>query len=170
MKIRSMIEKVDDVIATIALSLIIVIIASNVFFRFVLSQPLTWSEEISLALFVWLTFIGISSVMKRNEHVGIDYFIRKLPKKWFHFIQWLRWFVLILVTSVVFIYWGFLLMIDTHWKVTPVLGIDFKLIYVAIPLGGLLAMYHLLTVAIRRDKSWFMQEEGAVQDDDSSHR
>ncbi|WP_078393672.1 TRAP transporter small permease [Shouchella patagoniensis] len=157
--IMKVMDEADDWLAGGALACIIAIIGANVFCRFVLSQPITWSEEVSLALFVWLTFIGISAVMKRNEHVGIDYFVRKLPKPFFLFVQRFRFLMLVVVTFVVFVYWGGILVIDTHWKITPVLGIDFKFIYIAIPLGGVLALYHLVKAAVKRDRSFIYQEE-----------
>lgn len=158
-KANNWLESVDDWIGAIALSLIVMLIGANVFFRFVLSQPITWSEEISLALFVWLTFVGISAVMKRNEHVGIDYFVRKLPKGAFMWVQRFRLFLLLAVTGVVFVYWGAKLAIDTHWKVTPVLGVPFRLIYMALPVGGILVLYHLVSVLLRKDRSFIYQEE-----------
>lgn len=163
-KATNWLASVDDWIGAIALSLIVILIGANVFFRFVLSQPITWSEEISLALFVWLTFIGISAVMKRNEHVGIDYFVRKLPKAAFVWVQRFRLFVLLAVTCVVFVYWGTKLAIGTHWKVTPVLGVPFRFIYMALPVGGILALYHLVSVILRKDRSFIYQEEGKSDD------
>ncbi|GIN14111.1 hypothetical protein J26TS2_39780 [Shouchella clausii] len=163
-KATNWLASVDDWIGAIALSLIVILIGANVFFRFVLSQPITWSEEISLALFVWLTFIGISAVMKRNEHVGIDYFVRKLPKVAFVWVQRFRLVVLLAVTCVVFVYWGTKLAIDTHWKVTPVLGVPFRFIYMALPVGGILALYHLVSVLLRKDRSFIYQEEGKSDD------
>ncbi|MDQ0164732.1 TRAP-type C4-dicarboxylate transport system permease small subunit [Bacillus horti] len=150
----------DDYLAVIALSGIIILISSNVIFRFVLNNPITWTEEVSLGLFIWLTFIGISSGIKHNSHVGIDYFVRKLPARIYHITQTLRLVIIFATTVVVFVYWGMGFAIHGVAKVTPVLGISYTFINMAVPLGSLLAVYHLSRVFIRKDRAYIHQERG----------
>lgn len=150
----------DDYLGVLALSGIIILISSNVFFRFILNNPITWTEEVSLALFIWLTFIGISSGIKHNSHVGIDYFVRKMPDKIRHYIQVARLVVIFAATILVFVYWGAAFAIHGVAKVTPVLGISYTFINLAVPLGSLLAVFHLLKVFLKRDRAYIHQERG----------
>ncbi|MEW6229944.1 MAG: TRAP transporter small permease [Bacillota bacterium] len=48
----------------------------------VLGIPTGWAEELTRYLFVWMVLIGAGLGAKNNEHVGTDYFISLLPKKW----------------------------------------------------------------------------------------
>ncbi|WP_107727661.1 TRAP transporter small permease [Desmospora activa] len=155
-----MITKLDDYLGVAALSGIIILISVNVFCRFVLNNPITWTEEASLALFIWLTFIGISSGVKQNSHIGIDYFVRKLPEPWYTRIQLFRLVFILLVTVVVFIFWGLQFAIHGMAKVTPVLGLSYIVINIAVPIGSLLAIIHLMRILIRRDRAYIMQERG----------
>ncbi|GIN17413.1 C4-dicarboxylate ABC transporter permease [Shouchella clausii] len=150
----------DDYLGVLALSGIIVLISANVFFRFVLNSPITWTEEVSLALFIWLTFIGISSGIKHNSHVGIDYFVRKMPGKIRHYVQVARLVVILAATILVFVYWGATFAFHGVAKVTPVLGISYTFINLAVPIGSLLAVFHLLNVFIKRDRAYIHQERG----------
>ncbi|PAF14396.1 C4-dicarboxylate ABC transporter permease [Shouchella clausii] len=150
----------DDYLGVLALSGIIVLISANVFFRFVLNSPITWTEEVSLALFIWLTFIGISSGIKHNSHVGIDYFVRKMPEKIRHYVQVARLVVILATTILVFVYWGAAFAIHGVAKVTPVLGISYTFINLAVPIGSLLAVFHLLKVFLKRDRAYIHQERG----------
>ncbi|PAE95313.1 MAG: C4-dicarboxylate transport system permease small protein [Shouchella clausii] len=150
----------DDYLGVLALSGIIVLISANVFFRFVLNSPITWTEEVSLALFIWLTFIGISSGIKHNSHVGIDYFVRKMPEKIRHYVQVARLVVILAATILVFVYWGAAFAIHGVAKVTPVLGISYTFINLAVPIGSLLAVFHLLKVFLKRDRAYIHQERG----------
>lgn len=157
---KKVINNLDDFISAAALTGIIGLISANVFFRFVLNNPITWTEEISLALFIWLVFIGLSSVTKTNGHVGIDYFVRKFPEQWRYRFQVFRLIFIFIVTLVVFVYWGAAFAIHGVAKVTPVLGVSYTFITLAVPVGSVLVLYHLIRVFIRKDREYVNQERG----------
>lgn len=126
----------------------IILVSLNVFLRYTVSSPIVWSEEISLALFTIMTFIGMSSAMKRNSHVGIDYFIRKLPKKISNILLKINYIIVISTLIIVFIYLGFL----TAWNSstsTPVLRINYKWILLSMPIGGVLTFSHFVLGLIK---------------------
>lgn len=53
----------------------------NVVLRFVFNAGLTWSEELSRYLFVFVTYIGAISAMKSNAHLGVDTLITRVNDK-----------------------------------------------------------------------------------------
>jgi len=59
-----------------------VIMALGVFFRYVLNNSLTWSDELALVLFGWATFLAIATGYRHDKHVHIDLVIRKLSRPW----------------------------------------------------------------------------------------
>jgi TRAP-type C4-dicarboxylate transport system permease small subunit len=40
----------------------------------------TWTEELSRWLLVWMTFIGASAVLKEGGHIRVQFFISKCPE------------------------------------------------------------------------------------------
>lgn len=50
----------------------VVIMALQVFMRYVLNASLSWPEELSRYLFIWFSFIGFSYVTKNDLHLKID--------------------------------------------------------------------------------------------------
>lgn len=139
---KKLINQIDDVIGTLALIGILTITILNVFWRFILNKPFAWGEEVSIGLFVWLVFIGISSAMKRNRHIGVDYFVEKLPKPLKLVAIVIRAAAIYFVLLFVFVYLGYELMAQASSKLTPVLGISYQWIDLAVPLGGILTAYH----------------------------
>lgn len=137
------INSIDDVVATVVLVGLIGVTSANVLFRFILESPFVWGEEISLALHVWLVFIGISSTMKRKGHVGIDYFVEKLPEKLRITAKIIRESIICIVLLYVLVYLGFKLTAHSS-ALTPVLRISSKWIILAVPIGGLLTFYHFI--------------------------
>ena len=47
----------------------IVILFAGVVARFVLHQPLIWSDELASILFLWLAMLGAVVAFRRNEHM-----------------------------------------------------------------------------------------------------
>lgn len=152
---------IDDGIATIALVGIIALTGTHVFFRYVLSKPFPWAEEVSIGLFVWLVFIGISSTMKRDGHIGVDYFVNKMPRSLRLVSHIIRALAIYYVLFYVFVYLGFDLTSQAASKVTPILGISYKWIDIAVPLGGILTAIHFTRTVIKSFKVEFGKEGGS---------
>lgn len=63
----------------VILGSLLVIVAAQVFFRYVLNASLTWSEEIARYLLIWLTFVGATVGIRRHAHIAVDIAVRALP-------------------------------------------------------------------------------------------
>lgn len=76
-------ENFEEKLMSAALWAIVIIMGIQVIMRYVFKSSLTWSEEVSRYLFVWMVFIGISYGIKNGTHMRIDmleHFIPKLKK------------------------------------------------------------------------------------------
>lgn len=67
--------------ATFLFILFFVIVILQVFFRYVLNLPLTWSEGAARYLNVWAVLLGASLAVKHKDHLRVD-LIDDLVKKW----------------------------------------------------------------------------------------
>lgn len=68
--------------AIIVLSLAMVASSTaQVVARYVFNAPLTWSEELSRYLFVWLSFLGAWFAWARREHIGIEALATAAPPR-----------------------------------------------------------------------------------------
>lgn len=59
--------------------LMAVIVAAQVFSRYVLNHSLFWSEELARFLLVWLTFLGASVAYFHKAHPGVDVLFSRMP-------------------------------------------------------------------------------------------
>ena len=60
---------------------IAVIVAAGVFWRYVLNDSLTWSEELAKFFMVWLVFVGAPIALRVGDHVAIHIFPDALPSR-----------------------------------------------------------------------------------------
>lgn len=135
---------IDDLVAVLAFVGIITITFLNVLSRYLLNSPILWGEEVSLALYVWVVFIGSSSTMKRDGHIGISYFVDKLPQKIRNIMIALKNIIISVILIYVFIFLGSALTLQASDKVTPILNMSYIWVDIAVVFGGILMLYHFI--------------------------
>ncbi len=54
---------------------------ANVVSRYVLSGSLSYTEELTIMAFVWVTMIGSATAYKRCAHLGMSFIVERFPKK-----------------------------------------------------------------------------------------
>jgi TRAP-type C4-dicarboxylate transport system permease small subunit len=60
-------------------AIIIVCVSLQVFYRYVLNDPLTWSEELARFAFMWMVFLGLGLAERDDQHIAVDFFVGKMP-------------------------------------------------------------------------------------------
>jgi len=74
-------ERIFDVIEQgLGVTLLLVMFASvliQIFFRYVLKSPLTWTEEASRYSFIWIVLLGAAFAVRRREHVVMDVLVKQ---------------------------------------------------------------------------------------------
>lgn len=151
---------IDDIVSTIALVGVVGLTGINVILRYAFNHPVPWIEEIVLALFIWLVFIGISSTMKRDGHVGVDFFVNKMPRNVRIISEVVRAAAIYYVLIYVFVYLGSSLTLQATNKLTPILGLSYQIIDIAIPIGGILTAIHFTKTLISSFQEKFGKEGG----------
>ena len=61
----------EKVLASALLAAIVLLIFGNVFMRYILNASLSWGEELTLWLFVWFVWLGVSYAFHTGDHVRI---------------------------------------------------------------------------------------------------
>lgn len=72
-------DKGFNAILAFCLALMGIFIFANVLLRYAFNSGLTWAEELSRFLFVWLVFLGAVGALKDNNHLGFTSLVQKLP-------------------------------------------------------------------------------------------
>lgn len=74
-------SKFLTVVAFASLAIIVLALAGQVLFRYLLRAPLTHSDEIAQIALVWLTFAGAALLYRERGHVEIDFVVEKLSPR-----------------------------------------------------------------------------------------
>ncbi|MFJ5715824.1 TRAP transporter small permease [Neobacillus sp. NPDC093127] len=74
-------------LAQVALLTMILIVTMQVITRKLFNFVFFWSEEITMVLLIWFSFMGIAVGFREKLHLAIDSFTTKLPQKAIYWIN-----------------------------------------------------------------------------------
>ncbi len=127
------------------------IVAVQVFCRYVLNNSLFWAEELSRYLLVWLTFLGASVAYRRNVHPGIDVIYNRFPNIIQKIFSIAVHYICIALFGVM-IFYGIKFSYFVRLQISPALYIPKWIIFSIIPFSGLILLIHSLTFLVNELK------------------
>lgn len=131
--------------------LLIVLMGANVlnvlwqvFTRFVLKNPSSYTEELARFLLIWVALLGASYAMGRKLHLAIDVVVEKLKGRRRHLAEFLSLALIFLFALTVMVIGGARLVFITLTldQTSAALQIELGYLYMVIPLSGLLIMFY----------------------------
>lgn len=131
-------------VSVAAMALMLVIIACQVFTRYLLGYSAEWAEEAARYLFVWSVFIGSALIMGESGHLSVELISRKLKGTrpgivLEFFIKVCSYvFILILLTQ------GLKMTQTMMFQMSPGLDIPMGTVYAIIPFSSLLMLFYLI--------------------------
>lgn len=125
----------------------VVIIAAQVWYRFILNDPLSWSEEAGRYLFVWISFVGAAAGVRYQVHLGIDLMDKILSPGAYRVVVVVVNLIMQIFLLVI-IYWGFKILGIIRFQESPSMHISMRYPYMAVPVGGILMLINSLRVMV----------------------
>ncbi|WP_102335528.1 TRAP transporter small permease [Salimicrobium jeotgali] len=148
---KKFLRNFEEIVGGSLFIVIFLVLIVQIFSRQVLDSPNTWSEQMARFLFVYVGYLAVSSEIKNEGHVRIEYFFDKLPEKVrvaLHYLFQIMMGVILIVMG----YIGY----EMAMRKLPVeivsLNISYFYMYMALPVLSLLMLYRLVEANIRRIK------------------
>lgn len=163
-KINNIILKVEQIIGSIMLIMIVLLVFSSAILR-VFNMPIVWSVDMSQLLFTWISMLGADIALKYGSHMGVDLLVKKLPVFLRKIIS--LFVYLLCVSFLCFItYWGYILCVQNYLRTYATLQISYSFATVAVPFVSLLMIFTLLEKIIYLIKNWnnenILKERGEI--------
>lgn len=121
----------------------VALVFANVVGRYVFSRSFIWAEELSQYLMVWVTFLGAGLALRYGRHVAMDLLQIFLPDPVARALR-----ALLAVVTIAFLLaltvLGFQLVVFAWPQETPAMNISAGLPYLAVPVGALIYLVHIL--------------------------
>ena len=143
-----------NLIATFICHALLVVITSvtvlQVFLRYVLNRPTSWSEEIALFGLIWFGLLAVAIGVRRHEHVAITFLRDKSPPAIGTALDYFAQVTIIAFMFVVMFY-GHDLITLAGVQVLPASGWPKWWLYVPTVLGGALGMLNGIANIVLND-------------------
>ena len=72
-KIYSIVKIIEENLVIILLAIMVSNVAIGVFYRYVLNNSLSWTEELARYLMVWFAYIGMAMAFRDESHVNVSF-------------------------------------------------------------------------------------------------
>lgn len=137
-RIRAVAAKAAENMAAALLAAMFFAFLLQIFSRYVLSSPISWTLELCLTLWVWLVFFGNAFIVRHREHVIFDVVYRQINARW------QRLFALASALAIVV---GFIVSFLPTWDYIDFLKIK-KSATLRIPMRSVFSIYGVFMLAI----------------------
>jgi TRAP-type C4-dicarboxylate transport system permease small subunit len=146
----------EEVISVILLAGMGILAFANVLTRYFIHYSFAFSEEIEVALLVWITMLGSAACFKRGLHLGFMFLAERLPVGWRKILAVLSGGLMILVCAILFRFSLIHIRDEIEMAITTeALGIPQWWYTLAIPVGCVFIVLRVIeaTVAKLREKA-----------------
>lgn len=149
---KRVLDRSLEVLVMIVVAVLVLDVLWQVFTRFILKDPSTWTEELAVFMLIWVSLLGAAVALNRGAHLGIDYFVGKLPDGTRLYTEIAVFFCVSAFSFLVMIAGGINLVASTLGlgQESPALGVKVGYVYLAVPLSGFfLTLYAVIGLVER---------------------
>jgi TRAP-type C4-dicarboxylate transport system permease small subunit len=141
-KVSTILEKMTMIPCVILGGAMVAVVMSGVFARYVVQNPMPWTEEVARFLMNWMALLGASIATRYRAHLGLLYFVQKFPIT-LQRLSKLLMDILIMVFLYILITEGFKMAAAASGQVEPTTGVTMNYILICVPLCGILMFVQL---------------------------
>ncbi|CDD58312.1 putative uncharacterized protein [Bacteroides pectinophilus CAG:437] len=148
MKIKTVLTKALNGVAGMSFIVMVALTCWQVFTRYVLKNPSTWSEELVSYLFAWMSLLGASIVTSESGHMNIPVLVDRLNPQMRSYMRILHELIALLFSLAILVYGGWQISRLAMGQMTSSLGVPVGIFYFVIPLCGVLnIIYTIINIA-----------------------
>ncbi len=129
-KVISILANLDIAVASVILTVLIVLTFLGVVWRYIFNNPFTWLEEVQTSCMVWIVFAAAGAAFRSGNHVAIEMIVDLMPAKMQKVMEWLISIVVVVVIGYLFKQSiGFIQVFIKSGRSTSMLKIPYTVVY-----------------------------------------
>lgn len=141
---RNILNKTLSVLAGSCFIIMILLVCWQVFTRYVLQNPSSWSEELVSYLFAWMSLLGASIVVGERGHMNIPILVDRMNPVIKKGLTIFAEIIAFVFAAVILVYGGMQITSLAMGQMTSSLGVAIGVFYVVLPLSGVLNMLYAI--------------------------
>lgn len=141
-QVRNFLNKVLDVLAGASFLAMVALTCWQVFTRYLLKNPSSWSEELVSYLFAWMSLFGASIVVGERGHMNIPILVEKMGENARRALAIFAEIVAFAFSAVILVYGGVQITNLAMGQMTSSLGVPIGVFYIVLPLSGIINLVY----------------------------
>lgn len=141
-QLRNLLNKVLDVLAGVSFLAMVALTCWQVFTRYLLKNPSSWSEELVSYLFAWMSLFGASIVVGERGHMNIPILVEKMGDSARKFFAIFAEVVAFAFSAVILVYGGVQITSLAMGQMTSSLGVPIGVFYIVLPVSGVINLVY----------------------------
>jgi TRAP-type C4-dicarboxylate transport system permease small subunit len=144
MKFEQRLNKILEVFLVILMSVLVVDVLWQVFSRYLLASPSSFTDELAGYLLIWVGMLGAAYVAGRQEHLAIDIVLqrskpaaKKRSSLIIHLMILFFAVAVMVVGGIILMYTRFVLEVKS-----AALQLPLGYVYIVMPISGLIIVYY----------------------------
>ncbi|TDO94825.1 TRAP-type C4-dicarboxylate transport system permease small subunit [Halanaerobium saccharolyticum] len=139
--------KITLFVVIILTGILVITVLTGVFFRYIIRDSLSWTEELARYLMIWAALLAVSVGIKDKEHVGIQLLIKQFPPVITKLITFVVYLITIIFLGVLTVK-GYQVADKAQNQLSLALNISMYWPLMSIPVSGSLAIIQQLIQTI----------------------
>lgn len=145
-RIKNLTDKVIKWILIVLMSVMVINVLWQVFTRFILQDPSSFTDELARYLLIWVGLLGAGYVAGQKLHLALTFVLDKFSEKRKKIIEIIIEILILLFALIALVIGGINLVSLTLYlnQTSAALQVPLGYVYLAIPVSGLLIMFYSL--------------------------
>ena len=145
MKFHQRFNKTLEILLVSLMTILVLDVLWQVFSRYVLSSPSSFTDELAGYLLIWVSLLGAAYVTGRKEHLAIEHHLlrKQKPERQKKIMVLIESIILLFAVSVMVI--GGIWLMYTRFVLevkSAALQVPLGYVYIVLPLSGLIISYY----------------------------
>jgi len=153
-KLTKLITKILEVVLIALMSIIVLDVTWQIFTRFILQDPSSYTEEFAGFLLIWIGLLGASYALYTKAHLGIDILMTKIKGTQRRVVEIVIYTIVLIFAFFILVFGGIRLVNITFTlnQISAAMGIPMGYVYLVLPLTGSLMIYYSIVFIINAIK------------------
>ena len=160
--LRNVLNKILNVLAGVSFIAMVALTCWQVFTRYVLQNPSSWSEELVSYLFAWASLFGASLITGERGHMNIPVIVEKMGEKAQKFFAIFGELIAFAFSAVILVYGGIKITELGMGQMTSSLGVAVGVFYIVLPVCGVLNMIYTVLNIVEISRGTYEEKKEEV--------
>ena len=143
--VRVILERLNNwiqALSAVLLGIMTLLVIMQIFFRYILGNPLGETQELSIYAMVWVIMLGSTIAVRNKTHIAVSYFVELLPGSIARTVRGIC-YLLTIAFFAILSYQGWALMIRAMLQRSPSTGLPVGYVVAAIPVCAVISIFYV---------------------------